>query len=253
MSSEEPKWIEHAGIKVPVAGSEEARQDLLAGRKLGPQGQSPEEWSQEWRAGHSAHYKQLILVLQSLDVEDRLMDIRSKALLVGARLDREDLSGLDMRGLNLTNASFRGADLSGASLQNTQLVKADLSRASLHLANLSGAVVDGSDLSFCYAKGTLWQGASAQRVWFRRTYLDGALFFDCSLRLSDFLYASCWGARFDGADLEDVHNLDTAVFVRWLKPDGAQTWSDKPRDGWVPCWSNPMSNSSFQVNAGRTP
>ena len=249
IDSREPQFSLQGNTKVPIAGPR--RDELKALRLLGPQGQPLQEWEREWRAGHTSHYRELILGLQRMAPEDRLLDIRAQALLVGARLDREDLTGLDLRNMNLTNASLRGTDLTETNLAGALLVKADFSRSCLLRANLTAADLSGADCSMAYSKSALYERAVARRTWFRHTYLDGALFFDADLRLADFNHARLWGAMFDNANLEETSGLDTAIFVRWLKPGLGQVWSDIPKDGWAPIFFNPMGPSTYQVNAGR--
>lgn len=245
--------MEVNGQKWPIAGTDSGREKFLAGRLLGPQGQSPEDWAREWRAGHTPHYYRLIQTLQKFQ-PGKKNEIARHALLVGARLDRADLRGLNLDGMNLTNASFRGADLTQASMRGTTLVKADFSRACLHQADLTGSDLSGGDLSMSYCKGALFQGARVWRVWFRHAVCDSAIFFDADLSYSNFMYASFWGARFDNAKLEHVKHAHTANFVRYLEPDsGKQNWGMEPVEGWRECWINPMGSTTFQVNAGRDP
>ena len=247
----EPEWMIQDGHKWPIAGGKKSQ--LLAGRLLGPRGQQPEEWEKEWRAGHTPHYYRLIKSLQEFQ-PGKKNEIARHCLLVGARLDRADLRGLNLDGMNLTNASFRGADLTQASMRGTKLVKVDMSRACLHRADLEGADLSGSDLSMAYCKGTNFKDARVWRTHLRHGIFDSAIFFGADLRMSNVMYASFWGARFDGAKLSGIENVDTANFSRWLEPDSnKQNWSMEPVEGWKECWINPMHTSTFQVNAGRDP
>ncbi|MDP6278553.1 MAG: pentapeptide repeat-containing protein [Nitrospinota bacterium] len=57
-----------------------------------------------------------------------------------------DLSGANLKGLNLTGANLKGANLQGANLSGVKLVNANLSGANMKNANLNGTNLNGADL-----------------------------------------------------------------------------------------------------------
>ncbi|MEM7579089.1 MAG: pentapeptide repeat-containing protein [Cyanobacteria bacterium P01_A01_bin.80] len=67
--------------------------------------------------------------------------------LIGVDLSDADLSGVDFRGADLNDADLSGADLSDADLSDADLSGADLSDADLSDADLSGADLSGADLN----------------------------------------------------------------------------------------------------------
>ena len=71
----------------------------------------------------------------------------SGANLVGAEFDDADLSGADLSGANLRFADLRGADLSGANLTDANLRNANLGNANLSGANLTDASLRDANLS----------------------------------------------------------------------------------------------------------
>lgn len=135
---------------------------------------------------------------------------------------REDLTGVD----------FSGRDLSGVYLRRKRLRHADLSESSLAggtltAADLSGAVMSGADLSRVHAAGALFRGAALDGATLTDANLAGADLRECDLGL-----ASVAGARFEGADLRgamltDSVNLGEAVVAGafyWETGPGATTW-----------------------------
>ena len=168
--------------------------------------------------------------------------------LVGADFERASLAGYDLRRANFTNANFRGADLSHIDLRGATLIKCDFSRANLHGADLSGADLSGSDLSMSYGKAALMVGARVWRCAFRQAIWKNAFFIDTDLSGSDFVGAQLMGARFNGANLSHVRNLDRAIFYWWLNPHGGPPSYD-PRPGWNKLDSSILGGISIQENA----
>jgi hypothetical protein len=102
------------------------------------------------------------------------------APLAGSFLRHQDLSDLDLAGVNLRQilwysvdlqrASLRGADLRGAQGHDLDLRDADLQSADLRDALLSGGRIDGADL-----RGADLRGARLGCEGLERALLDGAL------------------------------------------------------------------------------
>ncbi len=108
-----------------------------------------------------------------------------------------DLSGANLRDVDLSRATLRGADLSGADLS-----RADLSRANLRGANLRGATLRGATL-----RGATLRGADLSDVDLSRADLRGADLCRADLR---------------GADLSElVHNEGTAFYALQCPEDGS--------------------------------
>ena len=169
--------------------------------------------------------------------------------LVGSRLERADLSGKDLSEVNFSNSNLRAADLSGCDLRGAKFIKADLSRANLHLADCEGADFSGADMSMSYYKAANFKDARMVYCTLRNSMGKNALFFDTDLRGSDMLNAFLIGARFDGANVFNVRNMDRAIFRLWVPPEGGKPSYD-PVDGWILQEESWLGGVSFQENAG---
>lgn len=179
------------------------------------------------------------------------MELLTKYSLVGANLERADLRGKNLRGVNFTNANLRGADLSDADLRETTFVRADLSRACLHGADCEGADFTGSDMSMCYLKAVNFSKARLWNVTMRRCFVKNSIFFESDLRGANVAFSDFLGSRFNGAILDEVRNADTATWY-WYIPEG---WKGpieyKPREGLVRVEQSVLGGFSFRENAAR--
>lgn len=109
-----------------------------------------------------------------------------------------DLSGADLRGMNLGGANFRGSDLSGADLRdadlsgtnfaNAVLTGANLYKLDLRTATLKGAVLDKADLTAAKLNFLDLSGGMS--------LLEGV-----NLKLADLTGANLSGADLTNADL----------------------------------------------------
>ena len=85
----------------------------------------------------------------------------------GADLYRADLYGANLSEADLRGASLRGADLSEADLHGADLRRADLRGANLHGADLHKASLRGADLhkaSLDFSSLPLWCGSFKMKV-----------------------------------------------------------------------------------------
>lgn len=92
-----------------------------------------------------------------------------RASLLGAQLDGAQLQHQDLRGLKASGAQFPGADLSGASLEG-----AELSGADLRSTDLRGACLQGADLRDADLRQSNMQGADLAGADLDGTQLAGA-------------------------------------------------------------------------------
>lgn len=83
-----------------------------------------------------------------------------EANLTAAALNRTDLSGAKLSKANLLRAELRGASLSGADLTGTELIGADLRDGDLHSTYLSDAYLNGADLRDSNLSGADLQDAN---------------------------------------------------------------------------------------------
>ena len=106
----------------------------------------------------------------------------------------------DLQGANLQGAYLRGAYLQGAYLQS-----ADLQRAYLQSADLQGADLRGAYLQRAYLQSADLQGADLQGAYLRGAYLQGAYL---------------QGAYLQDADLQGAKNVELAIAMVSICPEG---------------------------------
>ena len=133
----------------------------------------------------------------------------ARALEAGEPLARRDLTGVDLRGLSLTNADLRealleGADLSGCDCSGADLSGAILARAILTGTRFEGATLAGTNLGEARARGARFEGADLRKAVFHKAHLEGAVFSEADLTGADFFQAVVTGADFRGANAEEV-------------------------------------------------
>ncbi|WP_257998862.1 pentapeptide repeat-containing protein [Fischerella thermalis] len=102
------------------------------------------------------------------------------------------LSTRECPGCDLQGAKLERADLSGVNLSNANLTGADLEKANLSNANLSGANLTNADLEEANLTGANLKGANFQRA---------------DLEDANLTNADVTGANFQGADLYGVIGL----------------------------------------------
>lgn len=142
-----------------------------------------------------------------------------------------DLSGANLKDINLCEGLLMGVNLAGADLRGAYLYKAELSGASLQGANLSRAMLSGANLTgvdlrraiLCHAnlreadlRGAILQGADVQGADLRGTELDSTHF-----------DSVCWD-RSQLADARLNHlnlSLDGPSTISVSAPDVDQTQS----------------------------
>ena len=92
-----------------------------------------------------------------------------------AQLSGGDLSGLSLRGVDLSDASLAGADLRFSDLTGSRLQRADLSGADLREAHLGNADLTDCDLSEADLRGAWLVGALLEGCDAYRANLQGAI------------------------------------------------------------------------------
>jgi hypothetical protein len=132
---------------------------------------------------------------------------------------KPDLTGANLRRINLSKANLTGVDLRNAYLRKTNLEGADLKDANLEYANLRRAYLGGANLegtntnlrrtnlSCANLKGTILRGTNL-----RRTNLSKADLTDAHLEGADLTGANLEEADLTGAHLEGA-DLTGATFV----------------------------------------
>jgi uncharacterized protein YjbI with pentapeptide repeats len=124
--------------------------------------------------------------------------------LSGAQIERAVLRGAQMEGIDLSGANADGADLQGAHLDGANLTKAQFKKAGLLKANLgkavlTGAHLDGAELEEAHMEWADLSGAYLKKAYLMQAHLEG-------VNLSD---AHLEGAFLEEADLTEA-NLSNA-------------------------------------------
>ena len=140
--------------------------------------------------------------------------------LMGASLNKINLSKADLRRAHLNFANLSGAQLGAAQLINTDLMRADLSRAHLRDVDLSGADLmrahlTNADLSDADLSGTHFGGADLSDANLSRAHLKFTDFSRAQLSSTNFENSICSGTIFGNLDLSTSKGLAT---VRHLSP-----------------------------------
>ena len=117
----------------------------------------------------------------------------------GAHLERADLSGQDLRGVDLTSAHLEGANLSHADLSFSSLKDADLEGAHLDHAFLRAVDIDGATLRGADLRKSRITSAAyeAQKI------KEGAKLRPTG-RSADDMIEKSWRRRVRGADFSDA-------------------------------------------------
>lgn len=126
--------------------------------------------------------------------------------LMGADLSACDLGGANLMGADLSVCDLGGANLSGAYLSEANFFEADLSEAFLSEAylfeaNLSRVNLNGADLQWVYLGQADLSGAYLIGVNLREADLRGAYLIGSNLSDADLSKANLIGADLQGADL----------------------------------------------------
>ena len=166
--------------------------------------------------------KQLLAFLQASELTKVLTKVKEKGKEPVISFRRQDLSKLDLHGINLSSADFQdanlyqanleGANLRDANLEGANLGEANLEKAFLGYANLKGAYLieanlEGANLSFAKLEGAKLSQANLEGADLRGANLEGA-----TLHL-----ANLGGANLFNANLEEAYlgfaNLEGATLI----------------------------------------
>jgi hypothetical protein len=116
---------------------------------------------------------------------------------------KKDLSGADLRSVDLRGALLSGADLRLSNFTNANLDGADLSKAILINADLTNADLNHTNLS----EADLW-GANLSKASFYRANLSNASLFQAKLIEASLIEANLSGASLQEADLSNAYLSD---------------------------------------------
>ena len=163
----------------------------------------------------------------------------SRAIFVAQASDRSSLAGLDLHGIDLTEASFvgwpvdlSGTHLDGASLQQASLAQAEMSGASLTNVHAPGAVFAGAHMA---GRGSVPSATFAGS----QTNLQGATFFGADVS----------GVSFANADLSpDPTTGNATLFDHALAVNTDFTGVHAPRASFIEAHIYGNSGAFAQAN-----
>lgn len=189
--------------------------------------------------------------------------------------ERSDLSGLDLSGANLENATFFrtyiGTDLSGTILRGANLIEASVAHSQLVQADLSNADLSRATFSFSDLRAANFSYANGQEAWFREANLSGADFRGADLTGASLLLADLTDAKLEGADftaaylvyadlreVEDWREIKSIVcanifgvsapsgFKEWALERGALVYDWNDQRGWRKACEKCMEENSVE-------
>lgn len=114
---------------------------------------------------------------------------------------KPDLSGADLRGLNLFKINFANANLAGADLRGATLISVEARNADLEHADLGGALLQNANFSM----------ANMTRVNLKGANLTGAFMQDCSFVEADLSETDCTCTKFRNSNFTDATFYDCIV------------------------------------------
>jgi len=140
---------------------------------------------------------------------------------------KPDLSGADLRGMNLFQANLTDTNLSSADLSDAILVSAEARSADFDHTNLTGAQCQGVNFSLSNLTRASFAGAN----------LTGSSLQNCCLLEVDFSGADCTGALFNNSNLQNATFYDAVV--KGANFDGtnvheANIYADQFKDANIP-------------------
>ena len=135
-----------------------------------------------------------------------------------ANLSGADLREMDLQGVNLSYADLSDVDLSYANLEGVNLIKSKLCNTILKYSNLRGANLTeanlyGADLRFANLKNTFFIGTNLEDTNLRGANLTNADLSWSNLKYSNLKDANCMRSNFIGSDFTRA-NLYGADFTK---------------------------------------
>ncbi|MGF1507808.1 MAG: hypothetical protein GYB64_14530 [Chloroflexi bacterium] len=136
-----------------------------------------------------------------------------------------DLSGRNLRGVDLkdavlTRANLAKADLTGAKLMRAALDEADLSRCRLDRADLSGASMEGADLTFAHVTYCKLEGTNLRFALLTRANMNGANLSSTNLAGAQLNRAILTRANLTDAQVSYKQLASTSALDGATMPDG---------------------------------
>lgn len=136
--------------------------------------------------------------------------------LAGATLREANLNGADLRNAtireaDLNGANLRGAKLNGADLSKTDLSNTDLDSADLSGVNLTGTTLRGARLSYANLSGATLSGVNLSGLSLSGAHLSKADLSGANLGRADAHTADLFEANLSGANLSGANLSGTSL------------------------------------------
>ncbi len=145
------------------------------------------------------------LDLTGADLRD--LDLSGRSF-VRASLRGANLGGARLTGASLAGASLAGADMTDATLAECDLTAADLTGATLERAHFEGATLTLADMTDAKGTGARFDGAKGERAVLAGGMWDDAVFDGAQLIGADLSRASIRRTSFEGASIPEVRLYD---------------------------------------------
>jgi uncharacterized protein YjbI with pentapeptide repeats len=119
-----------------------------------------------------------------------------------------NLSGLQLDGVDLSDAYLEQVDLSGASLQNTNLSGAIMARAKLNSADFCGSNLENANLGAVSARGTNFADSDLSSATLSKGNFTNAIFTNAQLNAVEVLEIVIDKANFSGAEMDGFQFIE---------------------------------------------
>lgn len=185
-----------------------------------------------------------------ISARDRFLHmLRTARPFDGVVFENADLSGLDLRGENLSGLILVSSALKGCDLRGANLIEVQLSGCDLRDANFEKADLSNADLTGCRATGARFHAANIEEMTadegqfegcdFSRAQGPRCSFVEADVRRANFGEAMLTGADFGATNAAEAHfsraTLDEASFEKAQANDacfdGASLFSLRAAEG----------------------
>jgi len=165
------------------------------------------------------HNMEQLRAAQSLSERQQIVD----HMLVLNQLSQIDMSGIDLSELHLAHADLSSTDLSALRCDRTDLSGAELEQAKLRYATVLYSSFNNTNFQKADLSGTTFRGTDLSYANFQSTNLRATTFHNCDLSNADFRKANLRHADFRQSNLANAR-LEGADLSFCVLPDGT-IWS----------------------------
>ncbi len=129
----------------------------------------------------------------------------------GIDLTGADLSGLEVRGGDFSEAFMEGVDLSGSKLSDCVFRGCALMRSRLDNTVIDGSNLDGANLGYSESTGGLFKNSDCSNTIFYGAILDDVTFENCKVADADYSNACLTNSRIADSDFSRARFIESKV------------------------------------------